>query len=417
MKTASLRQVSDLPILDELSDPSWGASFQWVTDDLFKRPYQGLLRTPSGDLFVYRHADLAALRIHPSSTHQTLEALTHGMRVPDSMTESGLARWLGVNTFSMREPKHKPGKALLVGTMSPRNLGPIGGGFAEAFDSVLDAALARDTIDFVSDVIQPAVARFWGLALGYSVEEGSRLMELTSQMAETLRVNPRPEHIVTANQAAHEFMAVQVRAMERSHRSGAYPWVEHLVTNNAAIPDPLRPKDPFAHLATALFDGFRSLVGIASSVVFAMLEAGLQPQQIERDVAGFASAAFLEGTRLHPALISLPRQAANDFEYDGIHIPADTNIHMAWMFGNRDPAVFERPTDYLLERDNRLKQFTFGGGLYVCAGRSLVQAVCEWVLVVMAERGIAIERTGDVVWNVGTAEHEIMRFPVALRQG
>ncbi len=82
MTTTTIRGIADLPVLEELNFPLWGTDYGWVTEDLYRRPYQGLLRTPAGDVLVYRNTDLSALRSHRSCTHQTLSAMTHGLRQP-----------------------------------------------------------------------------------------------------------------------------------------------------------------------------------------------------------------------------------------------------------------------------------------------------------------------------------------------
>lgn len=65
MSVATARQLDDLPIMDELDAPDWGVDFSWVTDDLFARDYQGLMRSSWGDLVAYRNADVEALVAHP----------------------------------------------------------------------------------------------------------------------------------------------------------------------------------------------------------------------------------------------------------------------------------------------------------------------------------------------------------------
>lgn len=401
-------------MLEELKSPLWGTDYRWITDDLFHREYQGLLRTPTGDVFVYRNVDLSALRAHPNCTHQTLMAMTHGLRQPDSLTESGIGRMLGVNTASWRHPEHKPGKALLTQLMTPKTLAPLAGDFTGILTTLIDDALERRDIDFVSDFARPAVAQFWCSALGYELAEAERLIELGAQFQLALRVSPSPEQVAVISRAADEFMELTCAILTRSAHTGTYAWLNQLLAQADQMPPVGRPQDPIAHLASPLIDGFHTLVSILSAVVTALIDGGIQPRRIDRDVPSFATATFLEGTRLHPALTAFARQAGADIEFGDVLIPKDTNIFMGWLFGNRDPEVFDDPTTYKLDRANRVKQFTFGGGPYVCAGRTLVQVLCEWLLAELAERDIEFERTGEATWDPGTWLHDLTALPVSV---
>lgn len=414
MNTTTMRNIADLPVLEELESPSWGVDYGWVTDDLYQRPYQGLLQTPSGDVFVYRNVDLAALRAHPSCTHQTLSAMTHGLRQPDSLTESGIGRMLGVNTASLRHPEHKPAKSLITQLMTPRTLAPLAGDFNDILTALIDSALEQQNIDFVTDFARPAVARFWQSALGHELGEAERLIELGTQFQLALRVSPSREEVGLINEAANEFMDLTCAILSRSARSGKYPWLNQLLAQSEQMSPVGRPQDPIAHLASPLIDGFHTLVSILGSVVTALIDAGIQPRRIDRDVRSFATAAFLEGTRLHPAIAAFARQAGADIEFDDVLIPKDTNIYMGWLFGNRDPEVFENPASYRLDRVNRVKQFTFGGGPYMCAGRTLVQVLSEWLLAELAERDIEFERTGEASWDPGSWLHDLRTLPVSV---
>lgn len=414
MAGSSTCQIGELPVLVEFDDPDFGSNLSWVTDDLFERPYQGLLRTSTDDLVIYRNADLAALRLNPLATHQTLSAMTDGLRVPDSLTDSGLGRLLSRSSFSMRGGQHKCAKALASGLLTPKSMAPLAGDFAVIVRSLLDAALDRTEIDFVTDFARPAAALFWTKALGYTRDESERLVELASDIQLTFRVAPPLERMPRVNQSANEFIDMHGAILRRNARAGSYPWLSQLLTDWTAIPAEHRPQDPFEYLGATLIDGFHTLGAMFSSVVFAMIEGGFQPSQVSQDAASFASAAFQEAARIHPAITALARQASDDFEFQGVSIPKGTNLFTFWLFGNRDPEAFKDPLTYRLDRVNRVRQFHFGGGPYVCVGRNVIQVLCEWLLAELSEVGIQVERTGIAQWDPGSLLHELRQFPVAL---
>ncbi|WP_018599959.1 cytochrome P450 [Mycobacterium sp. 155] len=413
MGTITQRGIDDLPIMEEFDRPDFGTDFGWVTADLFTRPYKGLMRTSWGDVVVYSNADLAALRAHPGSTHQPIDVMFESFGDVD---KSGLNRLFGANTFSWQPPVHKPGKQLLMRLFTPKSVGRFHDTFVQIVRTLLDDAIAREQVDFVKDVARPAVAQFWSHVLGLTVEEATELVHLAGQVQASFTLRPSRDVIVRSNTSAHEYMDLLNASMSRAAAGGEYPLLTELVAEYATMDDLGRPADPFVHLGAALIDGFHTLGAILSSVVYALLEAGLQPEATDRPVMSFATAAYQEGVRLHSAITALSRWAVEDFVYDDVLIPRGTNIQMAWLLGNRDPEVFDDPATYRLDRANRVKQFSFGGGFYVCAGRSVVQALSEVLLAELAGNSIAVELAGEARWDPASLLHELKALPVALRR-
>ena len=71
------------------------------------------------------------------------------------------------------------------------------------------------------------------------------------------------------------------------------------------------------------------------------------------------------------------RRAVADFSIDGKSYPAGTLITLCMGAANRDPAVFEAPDDFRLDRDisGRAEDLhlAFAGGVHVCAGNSIAR--------------------------------------------
>ena len=129
-------------------------------------------------------------------------------------------------------------------------------------------------------------------------------------------------------------------------------------------------------MGSAVFDGFETLGILLSSIVHAMARSGIQPCRYVDDRA-FGTNVFHEGSRLHSSFVFIARAAAEDFEYEGVRVPRETEINLAWLFANRDPNVFEEPLAFNPGRSTRGQEFAFGGRAYICAGRNLTKAVAE----------------------------------------
>jgi cytochrome P450 len=74
----------------------------------------------------------------------------------------------------------------------------------------------------------------------------------------------------------------------------------------------------------------------------------------------------------------------------GLDVPAGTTVMVLNGAANRDPRVFDSPSEFQLERTNARQHIAFGHGIHVCAGAPLARAEA----VVTLHR--FLDRTGDI---------------------
>lgn len=409
------RQIADLPVMDELSDSTWGEDFSWITERLFDQPYCGPMRAPWGDLVVYGSDDIEMLRQHPSISHQTVQASV-GHLEDAPYTPRDFIQLLGDSVFSMRAPEHRPEKMVLNKTLSPRsvaNLRPVFGG---AIHELIRDALDQDVVDFRADIAEPAVGAFWSSGLGMTEDETREAFNAASKMSQGFLLDPTLAQWRASDEGSAEFQRVILKALHRSAEAGGFPLVETLLDVHAGGGGSAVLSDPFERLTTALFDGFSSLPGLMANFAFTAADRQVDLSSGRVDPQGFASKFFLEATRLNPIVTMTVRQATADFVHRGLEVPADTNIIMLWLFGNRDPRYFDDPDRFELDRPNRVRQYTFGGGPYVCPGRNIAQALCEVMVAELAHESIALELAEPPVWVPVSTMHEVEHLPVRVRR-
>lgn len=131
----------------------------------------------------------------------------------------------------------------------------------------------------------------------------------------------------------------------------------------------------------------------------------------------YARAAFDEGQRLQGALL-LTRQALEEDEIAGYHIPAGSQVGVSAYTINRHPALWDNPERYdpmrwLDERKNNQHRFQwvqFGGGPRHCIGVGLAYLEAQFVLTKIAQRFHIQPRPG---WIPRHAFH----LSVGLKEG
>ncbi len=76
--------------------------------------------------------------------------------------------------------------------------------------------------------------------------------------------------------------------------------------------------------------------------------------------------------RLHSPLVDNRRRTACPVELNGQQIAAQQRITINWIAANRDPEVFEKADQFVLDRDQS-ENLLYGAGLHVCPGEALAR--------------------------------------------
>ena len=80
-----------------------------------------------------------------------------------------------------------------------------------------------------------------------------------------------------------------------------------------------------------------------------------------------------ETIRWQTPLAYMRRTAKVDTELRGKQIKAGDKVLMWYASGNRDDSIFERPDEYIIDRDNVRRHLAFGFGIHRCMGNRLAE--------------------------------------------
>ena len=89
--------------------------------------------------------------------------------------------------------------------------------------------------------------------------------------------------------------------------------------------------------------------------------------------------AIEEVLRLRPPFFGFYRRVKHPVEVAGIAMKPGEDVYMGWAAANRDPAMFECPAEFRLDREN-YRHLSFGFGIHTCPGASLARMELKIVL-------------------------------------
>jgi cytochrome P450 len=100
--------------------------------------------------------------------------------------------------------------------------------------------------------------------------------------------------------------------------------------------------------------------------------------------------------------VTMARIVGRDIEFQGCPMKAGDRVLMAFPAANRDPAVFERPDEVILDREHN-RHVAFGAGIHRCAGSNLARLELRVALQVWLERigEFSLEAPDEVTWAGG----------------
>jgi cytochrome P450 family 144 len=92
------------------------------------------------------------------------------------------------------------------------------------------------------------------------------------------------------------------------------------------------------------------------------------------------------------------RHVIADTTLADVELPAGSRLLLLWGAANRDPAQFETPNEFRLDRPKGKGHISFGKGAHFCVGAALARLEAQIVLRVLLDRTSWIESTDTAQW-------------------
>ncbi len=327
-------------------------------------------------------------------------------------------RWLSEIFVFQDPPRHTRLRGLVTQALTARRVAAMRPRIQEICDTLIDDLEPRGHMDVIHDFAYRLPTRVMCDMLGLDDEEApeSVLQQLNQAIAEAFLVfgmEALPADILARADRQMVFMEdffAGVFARRRAHpRDDLATDLVNAREGNSQLSD-----SEMVTVAIGLFGaGFETTAHMIGN---GLLTFGRNPAEWARLVATpeLARTASDEVLRHESSLIATYRTALVDADIAGTPVAAGQRVLCLLGAGNHDPAAFDQPDRFDIERADSSRHLSFGGGIHFCVGAQLARLEGEIAFETLARRLPGIVANPPVpAWRPGLLFRGLTELPAA----
>lgn len=348
--------------------------------------------TPVGTWRISRYDDLARI-FREANTSMTL--LNGESPNFDPLDKRGSFLEFMLNKD---DPEHQRLRRLATLSLNPKTTRLMEDEVKLTVKNSMDEALARGGMDIIPDMAHNVPSRMVCKIMGIPECDREKFNGWTAAKTNAFFAKFLPPDIQQRTREAGHAMADYFEALlnERRQNLGDDLISAMIRANDSA--DRLSDDLLVIQAIGIIIAGYETTIGLIGNGMRALIEHPAQLQKL-RERPELIDNAVNECLRYDTPILFNWRVLKEPFEVGGKTLPADAVIWLMLAAANRDPARFENPDVFDVERKN-VAHMAFGGGIHHCLGNSLARMEVRHALLEFAQRteGLRIE-LGTLEWS------------------
>ncbi|MDA2945852.1 MAG: cytochrome P450 [Actinomycetota bacterium] len=250
-------------------------------------------------------------------------------------------------------------------------------------ESVVDGA-----VQYAQSIPVNVIARM----LGFPTEDEEIFRGFVHDVLE--RINEAPEVRIAAMEGLDRYLDVQISEHRENPRDDLTSYLLNVeIEGNKLSHEHVRGS--IVLLLVAGIDTTWSAIGSS------LWHLGTHPDDLQRlvdepDVMMFALEEFLRAY----APVTMARLVREDYDFHGCPMKANDWVLLPFPAANRDPAQFDRATEFVIDRQEN-RHGAFGLGIHRCLGSNLARLELKVAVEEFVKRFPGFTVDGDVAWSIG----------------
>lgn len=333
------------------------------------------------------------------------------------------SRGVGLNDFKLEEPwrapsiilesdppQHTEVRAVMARALSPKVALSLREQFRAEADRLVDRLLQAEHVEAVADIAEAFPTTVFPRAVGMRDVNARHLVDYGAMAANAFGPDNR----------------LRREALNRAPE--IVPWITAACARDRLTPD---------GIGMAIYAGADA--GEVSEDHAMLLVRSLMSAGIDTTVTGLGNTLWClsqnpeayarlradpdlvrpcidEAIRIAAPIHTFTRTADIATDIGGLPVPESAKILCGLGSANLDPAKWEAPRDFRIDRRPG-GHLGFGTGVHGCVGQHIARAEIEAVLLALIERVVALEPDGVAVWRPNNAMRALDRLPLRLVAG
>lgn len=318
-----------------------------------------------------------------------------------------------IRTLMVQEdpPDHSDHRKEMMKLFSPVALREYEAYFNQQAEIMADEIVARGEVDGIADIASRFVLKVFPDILGV-VDMDRQMLLPWAELAFNSTVPGSPLYKENLERAGHTIQWFE----EQMRRENVTP--DGMAGQIYRLGDEgrLTPEEAAIMVIVVFSAGFdTSILAIGNGLKY--LADNPDQWQMMRDNPKLVRTAFEETIRMDPPSRLLGRGVSEDMEFFGVDLRKGDRIATVLGVANRDPAAWEDPDRFMVDRKRVLGHTSFGMGIHACAGQALARMEFAAIVGALVRRVERIELTGACTRKVNNQASGWDNVPLRLHPG
>ncbi|GAB3038526.1 cytochrome P450 [Mycobacterium bourgelatii] len=310
------------------------------------------------------------------------------------------------------DPSHALHRKILLPHLSARRVRIIENFAGEVAERLWAENLRDGRIEWMSALANRLPMMVVAKLLGLPETDVDRLIQLGYATTTLLDGVVTPAQLQSAGVAALELSAYVMEHFEKTNTTTESGLISDLAARYASGEvDQGIALGIMLTLFSAAGESTASLLGSGAWILADRPDI----QRQVRDNPDLLNAFIEEALRYEPPFRGHYRHVWRDTTLGGVEVPANSHLLLMWGAANRDPAHFEAPDEFRLDRSGAKGHVTFGKGVHFCVGAALARLEAQIVFRTLLDHTNWIDVADVGEWLPSILVRRFSRLELAIQ--
>jgi cytochrome P450 len=313
--------------------------------------------------------------------------------------------------IAMDRPKHDEQRKVVSPVTGAENLRHFEPVIQQRTEEVLDELPIGETFDWVDKVSIELTTRMLATLFDFPFEERRKLThwsDVGTAIPGMGVIESEEERQTELRDCLEQFTVLWNERINQPPKNDLVSMLAHgEATKN------MDPLEYLGNLMLLIVGGNDTTRNTMTASVFSLHN---NPQELAKLKAdhGLIDSMVSETIRWQTPLAHMRRMAKVDTQLGNQLIRAGEKVVMWYVSGNRDERFFDKPNDYIIDRENVRKHLSFGFGIHRCMGNRLAELQLRILWQEILKRYERIEVIGEPTRTISSFVHGYTEMNVRL---